>query len=132
MPHVIFDNVDLLYPVRTNVRTTFKDFLVNGLFRTPIERPRHIKALDQVSFRVDSGECVGVIGCNGAGKSTLLRTIAGVYPSAAGVREVAGKIASLFDIAAGFELNATGWENIHLRAYLQGETPGSLRGKLAA
>jgi ABC-type polysaccharide/polyol phosphate transport system ATPase subunit len=132
MPYISLDNVDLLYPVRNNVRTTFKDFLVNGLFRKPIQRPRYRKALDQVSIRVDGGECVGVIGSNGAGKSSLLRTIASVYPTAAGVLDVSGTVATLFDIAAGFELNATGWENIHLRAYLQGETPASLADKLDA
>ena len=129
MPLVHLENVDLLYPVKVHARTTFKDFIVNRLFRRPLDRPRYLKALDQVSFRVDAGECVGVIGRNGAGKSTL-RTVAGVYPSAGGTRAVDGKIASLFDIAAGFEWNATGWENIHLRAYLQGETPGSLRDKV--
>jgi lipopolysaccharide transport system ATP-binding protein len=132
MPHVLFENVDLLYPVRAHGRATFKDFIVNGIFRKPISRPRYVKALDQITLRVDGGECVGVIGRNGAGKSTLLRTIAGVYPSAGGTRDVQGKVASLFDIAAGFEWNATGWENICLRAYLQGETPSSLRGKLGA
>src|SRR5438046_1738753 len=110
MPHVSLENVDLLYPVKVHVRPTFKDFIVNGLFRKPIDRPRYVKALDQITFRADGGECVGVIGRNGAGKSTLLRTVAGVYPSAGGTREVYGKIASLFDIAAGFEWNATGWE----------------------
>ncbi|MBI3821540.1 MAG: ABC transporter ATP-binding protein [Planctomycetes bacterium] len=132
MPHIDLDNVDLLYPVKVHTRTTFKDYLVNGLFRKPIDRPRYVKALDQVTLRVDGGECVGIIGRNGAGKSTLLRTIAGVYPTSAGVCDINGKIASLFDIAAGFEWNATGWENIHLRAYLQGETPASLRDKLGA
>jgi lipopolysaccharide transport system ATP-binding protein len=132
MPRITFDNVDLLYPVKAHSRPTFKDYIVNGIFRRPISCPRYVKALDQITFRVDGGECVGVIGRNGAGKSTLLRTVAGVYPSASGMRDVQGKVASLFDIAAGFEWNATGWENIRLRAYLQGETPSSLRGKLGA
>jgi ABC-type polysaccharide/polyol phosphate transport system ATPase subunit len=132
MPQITFENVDLLYPVKAHRQTTFKDFIFNGIFRKPIARPKYVKALDQVSFHVGGGECVGVIGRNGAGKSTLLRAIAGVYASAAGTREVEGKIASLFDIAAGFEWNATGWENIHLRAYLQGETPNFLRDKLSA
>jgi lipopolysaccharide transport system ATP-binding protein len=132
MPQITFDNVDLLYPVKAHSRPTFKDFIVNGIFRRPISCPRYVKALDQITFRVDRGDCVGVIGRNGAGKSTLLRTVAGVYPSARGTRDVQGKVASLLDIAAGFEWNATGWENIRLRAYLQGETPNSLRGKLRA
>ncbi len=132
MPHVIFEGVDLLYPVKAHHRRTFKDLIVNGIFRKLIDRPRYVKALSQVTFRAGIGECIGVIGRNGAGKSTLLRTIAGVYPSASGTRDVSGKIASLFDIAAGFEWNATGWENIHLRAYLQGETPASLSARLDA
>jgi ABC-type polysaccharide/polyol phosphate transport system ATPase subunit len=129
MAHVHFENVDLLYSARSQGRATFKDFILNGLFRRSTSRPA-LKALDQMSFRVDDGECVGIIGRNGAGKSTLLRTIAGIYPLAAGRRDVQGSICSLFEIAAGFEWNATGWENIRLRAYLQGETPGSLQAKL--
>lgn len=132
MPHIALDKVDLHYPVRAHGRPTFKDFIVNGILRKPITSPRYVKALDQITLRVEGGECVGVIGRNGAGKSTLLRTVAGVYPSAGGTRDVQGKVASLFDIAAGFEWNATGWENIRLRAYLQGESPSSLRGKLCA
>jgi ABC-type polysaccharide/polyol phosphate transport system ATPase subunit len=59
-----------------------------------------------------------------------LRTIAGVYPIARGRRIVDGSICSLFDIALGFEMNASGWKNIHYRAYLQGETPASLKRKI--
>jgi lipopolysaccharide transport system ATP-binding protein len=132
MPHVMLNNVDLLYPVKAHSRPTFKDLIVNGLFGKRIDRPRYVKALDQVSFRAGGGECVGIIGRNGAGKSTLLRTIAGVYPCAAGSRTVAGKVASLFDVTGGFEANATGRENIRLRAYLQGETPASLRDQFDA
>jgi ABC-type polysaccharide/polyol phosphate transport system ATPase subunit len=130
MPQILFDNVDLLYPVKAHRRTTFKDLIVHGLFRRPPIRADHVKALDKITLRVDGGECVGVIGRNGAGKSTLLRALAGVYPSSGGHRHVEGTVCSLFDIAAGFEWNATGWENVRLRAYLQGETPSSLEGKL--
>jgi lipopolysaccharide transport system ATP-binding protein len=132
MPHVEFANVDLLYPLRVNRRATFKDFLFQRILRQAPTKPDAIKALDQFSFRAEGGECIGLIGRNGAGKSTLLRTIAGIYPTASGLRNVNGNICSLFDIAAGFEWNATGWENIRLRAYLQGETPASLEPKLAA
>src|SRR5262245_17963718 len=118
MPHIILEDVDLDYPIKAHSRTTFKDFVVQGILRRrPPARPKYVRALDRVTLSVESGECVGVIGRNGAGKSTLLRTIAGVYPSGASVRSVQGKICSLFDIAAGFEWNATGWENVHLRGY---------------
>jgi ABC-type polysaccharide/polyol phosphate transport system ATPase subunit len=132
MAHIEFDAVDLMYPLRVNRRATFKDFLFQRLLGKTTTRPTCIKALDGISFRADGGECIGLIGRNGAGKSTLLRTVGGIYPTARGRRAVAGSICTLFDIAAGFEWNATGWENIRLRAYLQGETPASLEGKLDA
>jgi ABC-type polysaccharide/polyol phosphate transport system ATPase subunit len=59
-----------------------------------------------------------------------LKTLAGVYPPTTGTRAVEGKICSLFDITLGFEYEATGWENILYRAYLQGETPRSIRDKI--
>lgn len=87
-------------------------------------------ALSDVSFAVEPGDAVGIIGHNGAGKSTLLKLIAGIYPPSRGTRRVEGKICSLFDIALGFEWDATGWENIRYRGYLQGEKPWTLEPKV--
>ncbi len=89
-----------------------------------------VRALQNVNLQLNEGERIGIIGHNGAGKSTLLRVLAGIYPPTSGKRIVEGKIASLFDISLGFEMEANGWENIAFRAYFQGETPRSLRGKL--
>ncbi len=83
-----------------------------------------------VSFELNDGERLGIIGHNGAGKSTLLKLIAGVYPPTSGFREVQGSIGSLFDIALGFECDASGWDNIRYRGYLQGETPRTIKSKL--
>jgi lipopolysaccharide transport system ATP-binding protein len=131
MTHIRFTDVDLEYPVRENQTITLKEFILRGkLARTLTERVRTIKALCGVSFEIHEDQRVGIIGLNGAGKSTLLRTIAGIYPINRGVRSVAGSICSLFDIASGFDNDATGWENIYHRSYLQGETPREVRGKL--
>jgi ABC-type polysaccharide/polyol phosphate transport system ATPase subunit len=131
MAHIRFANVDLEYPVRENQTITLKEFILRGVFlRRLTQRVRAIKALSEVSFEIRDGQRVGVIGLNGAGKSTLLRTIAGIYPIHSGVRKVAGSICSLFDIASGFDHDATGWQNVYHRSYLQGETPKEVRSKL--
>lgn len=128
MVHVELRNVSLQF--RTRLRN--QRSLVEILCRT---RQRgaavlETEALNAVSFRVEEGERLGIVGHNGAGKSSLLRTVAGIYKPTRGQRLVQGRISSLFEISLGFEPEATGWENIAFRGYLQGETPRSLRAKL--
>lgn len=130
MALIEFDNVDLIYPVRQDHRSTLKEFLLKGFLRREPGRIKSVHALQKISFRVEEGEKIGIIGYNGAGKSTLLRTIAGVFPVAAGVRRVDGCTRALFDVGVGFETEATGWQNIYYRGYLQGETPSSLKSKV--
>src|SRR5688572_16933734 len=121
MARIEFRNVDLDYPVRENQSPTFKEFIIRGLFFKPKKRVEFIPALRDLTFDIRDGERVGIIGLNGAGKSTLLKVIAGVYPVKSGRRIVEGTLNSMFDIHLGFEPDATGWQNIHYRAYLQGE-----------
>lgn len=130
MASIEFDKVDLMYPVRVETSSTLKDFVLKSVVRRQEKRIECVHALQQICFGIQEGERVGVIGYNGAGKSTLLRCIAGVFPIAAGQRKVAGSICSLFDVGVGMEINATGWQNIHYRGYLQGETPASLKNKV--
>jgi ABC-type polysaccharide/polyol phosphate transport system ATPase subunit len=100
------------------------------MFRGSVNPRKEVLALNRISFTAGAGDRIGIIGHNGAGKSTLLKMLAGVYPPTSGERRVSGQISSLFDIALGFETEATGWENIRYRGYLQGETPRTIRGKL--
>jgi len=132
MSFIRLNQVDLEYPVRENQTRSLKELVLEGVFRrrSTSNKIRIVRALQKVTFSIGDGERVGIIGFNGAGKSTLLRTIAGIYPIARGSIDVDGSICSLFDISIGFEHDATGWENIKLRSYLQGETPQSLQSKI--
>jgi ABC-type polysaccharide/polyol phosphate transport system ATPase subunit len=129
MISVDLDNVGLKFRLRHLKRLTLKELLIGRLHG---QRPvaNYVEALRGIDLHVGEGERLGVIGRNGAGKSTLLRLIAGIYPATRGERRVQGRISSLFEIAHGFEMDATGWENMYFRGYLQGESPRSIRAKV--
>ncbi len=131
MALIDLDKVGLTFRVRTYGRISFKEYLIKGMFRRRATQTMEVRALDDITLRLGEGDRIGIIGANGAGKSTLLRVLAGVYQPTAGRRTVVGKIASLFEITLGFEMEANGWENIGFRGYFQGETPRTLRDKVA-
>jgi len=79
-----------------------------------------VRALDRLSFSLKDGDRVGVVGHNGAGKSTLLRLLSGVYAPTEGSARIEGEIGSLIDISLGIDSEASGRENIYLRAALLG------------
>jgi ABC-2 type transport system ATP-binding protein len=77
-------------------------------------------ALDDVSFRVQQGEAIGLMGLNGSGKSTLLKVVQGVMAPDAGSVRTRGRIAGLIATGAGFHPQLTGRENIYLNAAILG------------
>lgn len=129
MARIQLENVSLTFNVRRSGRVSFKEFVLRGLFRSSVNPYLEVKALQDVSLEMHEGDRIGILGHNGAGKSTLLKLLAGIYPPTSGERIVEGSISSLFDIALGFEAEATGWENIAYRGYLQGETPQTIKAK---
>lgn len=130
MAKIELQDVSITFNAHQQKRVSFKEYLVSGMFRRSANPVLRVRALEGINLSARDGERIGVIGHNGAGKSTLLKTLAGVYPPTAGTREVEGKICSLFDITLGFEFEATGWDNILYRSYLQGETPSTIRDKV--
>jgi len=113
-----------------NKQTTLKEYLLKGLFRRSVNPQIQIHALTDINLTARDGDRIGIIGHNGAGKTTLLKLLAGIYPPTAGKAAVEGRVCSLFDISVGFENEATGWENIIYRSFLQGESPATLKGKM--
>ncbi|MEV4757247.1 ABC transporter ATP-binding protein [Micromonospora sp. NPDC049559] len=83
--------------------------------------------LRNVSFQIQSGDAVGIIGKNGTGKSTLLRLIAGVLIQDEGRIKVRGEVAPLLELSAGFSNDLTGRENVHLVGSLHGLSPNYLK-----
>ncbi len=132
MAHIVLDGVDVTFLVRRHLRASFKEYVVRRLYRQSMNPAITVHALRHVSLEVREGERVGIVGGNGAGKSTLLKVVAGIYAPTRGVCHTAGRISSLFDLTLGFEPDATGWENIAFRCYLQGETPACVRRKAAS
>jgi lipopolysaccharide transport system ATP-binding protein len=129
MANIQLRDIDLDFHVRATGHISLKEFLARGLFRRRHETWRTVHSLRDISLTITRGERVGIIGANGAGKSTLLKLFCGVYEPTRGARRVTGSISSLFDLRLGFEMDATGWENMEYRAYFQGETPKSLAAK---
>jgi lipopolysaccharide transport system ATP-binding protein len=124
------DHVSLTFRVREQYQITLKEFLLRGMYRRVRNPLLKVRALRDVSLHFRDGDRIGIIGGNGAGKSTLLRLLAGVYWPTRGRRIVEGRVSSLFELNLGFEMEASGRQNIIYRGYLQGETPRTIRSKM--
>jgi len=92
-----------------------------------VERPTPFRALDGVSFSIEEGEVVGIIGTNGAGKSTLLKLLAGITKPTRGTVSVRGRVAPLIEVGAGLHPELTGRENIYLNGSIMGISQGEIK-----
>ena len=89
---------------------------------TGVLRPQEFWALEDVSFELQRGEALGIIGANGSGKTTLLRILNGIFPPDRGRVAVRGRMGALIAVGAGFHPNMTGRENIRLNGTILGMT----------
>lgn len=116
MAHVTFDKVTLRYPILNSHGMSLRNQLLRistgGLIEQEAGHSVTVTALKDVSFSLNTGDAVGLVGHNGAGKSTLLRTIAGIYHPEQGKVTCKGKVATVLEIGAGLEPELTGYENI--------------------
>ena len=116
---------------------TLRESIVQAI-RTPLDRLRWrngkgnsatIWALKNVSFQVEPGEVVGIIGRNGAGKSTLLKVLSRITEPTTGRAELYGRVASLLEVGTGFHPELTGRENIYLNGAILGMKKAEIDGK---
>ena len=115
------DNVSILFNLNKEKVDNIKEYFIKL-----VTRKLHYNefwALTDISFEIEEGERLGVLGFNGAGKSTMLKVIAGVLKPTKGSVNSNGVIAPLLELGAGFDMNYTGAENI----YLYGATMGYSR-----
>jgi ABC-2 type transport system ATP-binding protein/lipopolysaccharide transport system ATP-binding protein len=89
-----------------------------------------VKALRDISFSLNTGDRLGLVGHNGAGKSTLLKVLAGIYQPTTGLVVANGKIVSTLNISLGMEPEATGFENILIRGLLLGMKRAEINKKI--
>jgi lipopolysaccharide transport system ATP-binding protein len=115
------------YEIYGAPRDRLKQFLLPRFFRWLGRKAptyfREFWALRDISFEVGRGQTVGIIGRNGAGKSTLLQVLCGTLNPTGGSVEIAGRVAALLELGAGFSGEFTGRENVYLNAGVLGLSP---------
>lgn len=100
-----------------------------NLIKGDAERAQIFEAVKGVSFEVEKGEILGIIGKNGSGKSTLLRAMAGVFSPNSGTIDLKGNSVSLLSLGVGFKDTLTGRENIFLSGMLLGFTEDEIKAR---
>lgn len=118
LPRVVVDDVHKNFKLRHT--HSIKETALAAIRRKPLTTDFH--ALDGVSFEIDEGESIALLGFNGSGKSTMLKLISGVLTPDSGRVLTRGRVAGLIEVGAGFHPDLSGRENIFLNAAILGMT----------
>jgi ABC-type polysaccharide/polyol phosphate transport system ATPase subunit len=128
-----FSNVTVQFPIYNSRSMSLRNQLVRvstgGLIEQEAGHVQIVTALRNVSFELQHGDRVGLIGHNGAGKSTLLRTMAGIYAPVSGSVDRVGRVSTVLEMGAGMDLELSGYENIVRMGVLCGMSIPEIRAK---
>ena len=122
-PRIFVEDISVSFPLyHGNARSLKKTVIAAASGRLGRDQQHRVvvQALREISFSLNGGDRLGLIGANGAGKTTLLRTLAGIYEPVTGRMEVRGSVGALLDISLGMNPELTGRENIMLRGLYNG------------
>jgi ABC-2 type transport system ATP-binding protein len=122
------NNVDLNYVIRHGRATTLKEAAISAISGVNLDIT--VKALTDISFTVDRGEVLAIVGHNGAGKSSLLKLIARVLPPTSGFVKVRGSVAPMLQLGAAFNPELSGEENILLFGVLLGNRTKEMQSRV--
>ena len=128
----IIEVTDLTKEYRLGTMNSLKQTALDAAARImgkPQSKRALLKALNNVNFKVNEGEVIGIIGHNGAGKSTLLKMLANISKPSSGSVSVKGRIAPLIEVGAGFVPDFTGRENVFLNGAILGMTKKEIEKK---
>lgn len=121
------DNISMCYRMTYDRVKSVKEYLVQ-MVQGKLKY-EEFWALQNVSFDIQKGEVVGIIGKNGAGKSTLLKVISGILKPTSGSLEVHGTVVPMLELGSGFDHDLTGRENIFLNGAILGYSETFLKEK---
>lgn len=125
MKAITVENVTKVYKLYNDPKDRFKEAV--SPFKKVYSEPFY--ALRDISFDVEKGETVGIIGTNGSGKSTILKIITGVISPTDGRVAVDGKVSALLELGAGFDMEYSGIENIYMNGAVLGFTREQMEAK---
>lgn len=118
---IIISNVSKAFSYSENRTASLKTLLINMMTFNLRKPALHKKTvLNNLSFTIEKGEFVGVMGKNGAGKSTFLKILSKIYKPNSGHIQIHGKVVPLLELGAGFSPDLSGYENIFLNASILG------------
>ncbi len=126
-PVIEVTDVTMRFHMNADKILSLKEFVTKAL-RGKIEY-FDFTALAHVSFTVQKGETVGLIGANGAGKSTMLKLISGILKPTEGSIAVSGNVVPMLELGSGFDMDLTGRENIYLNGAILGYSEEFLKAK---